>query len=226
MTPSRSERSARRRRVVAGPRAMGAMAALLAAAAGCAHPATIAEQARQFPAFTGLDLGPGFSAELRAGGPFAVAVRGDARFLPYVITTVERGSLVVRMSELVAVRPEAPMAVVVRLPSVDRLVVNGSQLRAAGLAGESMTLTATSGSRVQVDGVNGQQLVLSVRDRSTVRITGTVDLLQAEVFGASQVEAQRLEAARATVAVTPDARLQLNRRRPPAPGPASRDEPG
>jgi hypothetical protein len=189
-------------------------ALLLAAPPGCAHQAVITEQARPIAGFTTLDLGPGLSAELQAGGAFAVSVRGDARFLPYVMTEVQGGALVVRMSDLVAVRPERPMLVSVRLPSVDGLVVTGSKLAAVGLSGARMTVTATAGSQVRVDAVSGQQLALSVRGRSSVHVAGRVEHLQAEVFGASELEAQRLEAARVTLAVTPDARLQLNRDSP------------
>jgi hypothetical protein len=202
---------------------LGLVCALaVAAAPGCAHqPALIDEQPRRLAGFTALDLGPGLAGEVHAGEPFAVSVRGDARFVPYVITELQQGALVVRMSELVAVRPEQPMAVIVRLPSVDRLVVAGSRLTAAGMSGEQMTVTATAGSSVDIDGVSGQRLALSVHGRSFVRITGSVEHLQAEVFGASQLEAQRLDAARVTVAVTPDARLHLNRDRPPAQAPVS-----
>lgn len=200
----------RRTRAAAGASGPYAVVALaMAVAAGCAHPAVISQQPRPLTAFTALDLGPGFTGEVLAGGAFSVVIRGDTRFLPHVMTRVEHGTLVVRMSDLVAVRPDQPMSVIVRLPSVDRLVVTGSQLNVTGLAGTSMAVKATAGSRVEAQGVSGLRLALTVADRSRLRITGTVDELKADVSGASQVEARHLQAGRASVAVTPDARLEL-----------------
>ena len=99
-------------------------------AAGCAvgHGGTwvkasgqIQEQSRALEGFTGLEVGPGFTAEVMAGEAFAVVVRGDAAFLPHVETRVEHGSLVVRLSDRVGVRPRTLLSVAVRMPSVDRL---------------------------------------------------------------------------------------------------------
>jgi hypothetical protein len=167
------------------------------------------QQQRPVEAFTGVEVGPGFTGEVLAGESFAVVVRGDSRFLPYLETRVEFGSLVVRMSDRVAVRPRTPLSVSVRLPHVDRLSVRGSQVNLTGLAGKSMALRVMSGSQVKAHGVRGQRLALTVGERSQVEIDGDVHELRAEVTGASEVRARQLHARSATVAVAPGARLEM-----------------
>src|SRR5215207_3373381 len=191
------------------------MAALLGLAltAGCGHQSgrwisgsgQIVEQPRALQGFTGVEVGPGFTCEVLSGETFAVLVRGDVRFMPYIETRVEHGGLVVRMSDLVAVRPRTPLVVTVRLPHVDRLAVTGSKVNLTGLAGQSMALRAMSGSDVSAHGVKGHRLVLTVGERSRMEIDGAVDELRAEVTGGSEVRARQLHAASATVAVAPGA---------------------
>ena len=169
----------------------------------------IQEQTRALEGFTGLEVGPGFTAEVMAGEAFAVVVRGDAAFLPHVETRVEHGSLVVRLSDRVAVRPRALLSVAVRMPSVDRLGVIGSQISLTGLSGSSMALRAMAGSKLRAHGVRGHRLALTVGERSRVEIDGQVNELRAQVTGASEVHARQLHARSATVAVTPGARLEM-----------------
>jgi hypothetical protein len=194
--------------------------ALLAAAvaSGCgtqsgrwlkASGAVIEEQRRPAQGFTGVEFGPGFTGEVLSGESFAVVVRGDSRFLPYLETRVEFGNLVVRMSDLVAIRPRTPLSVSVRLPTVDRLSVAGSQVSLTGLAGESMALRAMDGSQVKAHGVRGKKLLLTVGERSQMEIDGDVTELRAEVTGASEVRARQLRAQSAKVAVAPGARMEM-----------------
>jgi hypothetical protein len=195
------------------------IAALLgvALAAGCGHESgrwisgsgQIIEQPRDLQGFTGVEVGPGFTCEVISGETFAVVLRGDARFMPYIETRVEHGSLVVRMSDLVAVRPRTPLSVAVRLPQVDRLAVTGSKVNLTGLAGRSMALRAMSGSQVSAHGVRGHRLALTVGERSRMEIDGAVDELRAEVTGGSEVRARQLHAVSATVAVAPGARMEI-----------------
>jgi hypothetical protein len=167
------------------------------------------EQQRPIQDFTGVELGPGLTAEVLSGESFAVVVRGDSRFLPYLDTRVEFGSLVVRMNDMVAVRPRTPLSVTVRLPHVDRLSVTGSQVSLTGLSGDSMALRVMSGSQVKAHGVRGKRLAMTVGERSQVEIDGNVAELRAEVTGASEVRARQLRAQSAKVAVAPGARLEM-----------------
>lgn len=199
------------------PTALIAPLMALALTGGCATPGgrilqgsgEIIEQQRPVQDFTGVEVGPGFTGEILSGETFAVVVRGDSRFLPYVETRVEFGSLVVRMSDLVAVRPRTPLSVSVRMPNVDRLSVFGSQVSLTGLAGESMAVRVMSGSQVKAHGVRGKRLALTVGERSQVEIDGNVTELRAEVTGASEVRARQLRAQSAKVAVAPGARLEM-----------------
>src|SRR5688500_351196 len=105
----------------------------------------VVDQSRPLNVFTAVEVGPGFDAEILAGESFAVVVRGDRSFLPYVDTRVERGILQVRMDDRVGVRPRTPIGLTVRLPRLEALAVTGSQVAAMGLAGHSMKLTALGG---------------------------------------------------------------------------------
>ncbi len=167
------------------------------------------EQQRPARDFTGVEFGPGFTGEVLSGETFAVVVRGDSRFLPYVETRVEFGSLVVRMSDMVAVRPRTPLSVSVRLPHVDRLSVSGSQVSLTGLAGDSMAMRVMSHGQVKAHGVRGKRLALTVAEYSKVEIDGEVHELRAEITGRSDVRARQLHAKSAKVAVAPGARLEL-----------------
>jgi hypothetical protein len=194
------------------------IAPLLAAAlaAGCANHSgrvlqgsgEIAEQRRPVQDFTGVEFGPGFTGEVLSGERFEVVVRGDRRFLAYVDTRVEFGSLVVRMSDMVAVRPRTPLSVSVRVPHVDRLSVTGSQVNLTGLSGDTMALRVMSGGLVKAH-VRGKRLAMTVGERSRVDIDGHVQVLRAEITGASEVRALQLHARSATVAVAPGAKLEL-----------------
>ena len=193
------------------------LAMALAGAAGCAHQPTgrvlasgrTALQPRILNGFTGLQIGPGFVVEVITGEPFAVTVRADESFQPYVETVVESGTLVVRMNERVGGRPRTPLAVSIRAPSVDEIEVADSQMTVTGLSGPSMRVTARH-SRLRADGVKGAELFLTVEDHSNVHITGAVEKLRAQVSGGSQVEARQLQAVSAIVDVAPGARLELS----------------
>jgi Putative auto-transporter adhesin, head GIN domain len=188
----------------------------VALAAGCANQSgrvlqgsgEIAEQRRPVKDFTGVEFGPGFTGEVLSGERFEVVVRGDRRFLSYVDTRIEFGSLVVRMSDIVAVRPRTPLSVSVRVPHVDRLSVTGSRVNLTGLSGDTMALRVMSGSQVRAH-VRGKRLAMTVGERSRVDIDGHVQVLRAEISGASEVRALQLHARSATVAVAPGAKLEL-----------------
>ena len=198
---------------------LATLAPLATTAAACSHTARqegrlmasgrTVDQSRPLGAFHGVEVGPGFTAEVLAGEAFAVVLRTDEAFLPWVDTRVERGVLVVRMDERVGSRPRTPIAVTVRLPRLETLAVDGSQVTATGLGARTMKLTATGGSRVRADGVRGERLALEANEGSTVRLTGEVGQLRAEVFGGSQVEALQLQAVSAIVDVQPGARLEM-----------------
>ena len=187
-----------------------------ALAAGCANHSgrilqgsgEIIEQRRPAKDFTGVEFGPGFTGEVLSGESFEVVVRGDRRFLTYLDVKVEFGSLVVRMSDMVAVRPRTPLSVSVRVPHVDRLSVTGSQVNLTGLSGDTMALRVMSGGHVKAH-VRGKQLAMTVGERSHVDIDGHVQVLRAEITGASEVRALQLHARSATVAVAPGAKLEL-----------------
>lgn len=184
---------------------------------GCAHPTgqwvkasgQVVDEVRPVTAFTALELGPGFNAEVLAGEQFAVTLRGDAAFLAHVRTRVEHGSLVVRLSDRVGVSPRSLLSVSVRMPQIDKLSVIGSKINITGLSGDTMALRVMSGSQVRAHGVRGKRLALTVGERSRVEIDGSVSELRAEVTGTSEVRARQLQAKSAKVAVAPGAKLEM-----------------
>ncbi|HEY0190628.1 MAG TPA: DUF2807 domain-containing protein [Kofleriaceae bacterium] len=141
-----------------------------------------AHQARQVPAFHGVELAGTMGVEVVAGKPGAVELVGDAELFGLVSTTVKDGVLVID-TRFPKDAHNIHMHAVVSVGDVSSLMVSGTgSIKASNLASPTLSL--------------------SLPGTGHLKVAGTAGALRVEVAGTGSVSAQQLVAKSVVVAMS------------------------
>jgi hypothetical protein len=138
---------------------------------GSGVPAT---QARDVPAFHGVELAGSNNVVIRVGEPQSVVVRADDNLLKRVTTKVRSGTLVIANTPG-SFTTRSPMIVEVAAPTLDAVTLSGS-------------------GNILVDGVEAGSLKVRVPGSGTLTGSGTAMRLDVSVSGSGSVQLMRLVA--------------------------------
>lgn len=152
----------------------------------------LGQQQRTLAAFDHIVLQGSFTLKVRVTGQNLCTVSGDENLLDEVVTQVEDGELLI--APKTALQLKQPM------------VIN---LEVADLAG----VTAEGAHRVEIDDLLCPAFVLTLEGACSARLAGFASLLEAELSGASTLEAEHLECCDASVVAngTTVAKLQVKK---------------
>ena len=142
--------------------------------------------------FERLAVQGAFQVQVAIGSPTSVVVRGDENLLQHVRTLVRDGSLEIRQQR--NLRPDVPLSIEVRVPSLRSLAVSGS-------------------SAVELDGVQEAELELRASGSSVLRARGRAEHLRAECSGACRLELDELVVETARVELSGSCRAELRTER-------------
>jgi hypothetical protein len=148
-----------------------------------------ATQARSVPSFTGVDLAGANNVLVHVGARQSVVVHADSNLLGRVTTRVRSGKLVIGTTPG-NLSAESPMFVVVSVPSLDRL-----RLQGAG--------------NISVTGINSRTLTVALPGSGNIDAGGTTSKLHVTISGEGTALLRRLIADDATAAVSGDGTIML-----------------
>ena len=115
-----------------------------------------ATQARSLPPFTGVDLAGANNVVVRVGARQSLIVHADSNLLRRVTTQVSSGSLVIGNTPG-TVNARSPMYVVVSVPSLDALTVQGSgNISVTEINSASLTVQLPGSGTIQADGTTAR----------------------------------------------------------------------
>ncbi len=122
-----------------------------------------------------------FRVQVAVGGAPSLSITTDDNIMPFVVTSVEDGTLVIRLTE--KVKPSDANDVKIRAESLSRLSVVGA-------------------ADVMIRDVAGPKFTLTVEGAGSATVTGAVDALALKVDGAGRIAALGLEAKSVDVSLT------------------------
>jgi hypothetical protein len=140
--------------------------------AGSGVPAT---EVRQVAPFDGVELAGSNNVLIRVGGKQSVVVRADDNLVGRVTTRVQSGTLVIG-NTAGSFTTKSPMSVVVDVPSLEALTLDGS-------------------GNIEVNGIRAENLQVSLPGSGTFTGSGSVTRLDVSVSGSGTVRFAELVAA-------------------------------
>jgi len=132
-------------------------------------------------AFEAVHFVGAFTVDVAVGKPSSVAITTDDNIMPLITTTVEGGTLVVRLTE--HVKPSQSNLVKITVPSLVRLAVEGA-------------------ASAKITDIAGPSFEFSSSGAGEVTATGAVDELTFHVSGAGSIDALGLEAKAVKVSIS------------------------
>ena len=197
-------------RFAAAPLLFALFAALPCAAetlVGSGHPASAR---REVSGFDGLSVSVPARVELVQGTVEAVSVTADDNVLPRVRTFVDHGVLRVRFPSGLSVRPRTPIAVTVHARSITSIVLAGSaHLTAPRLEADRLAVELAGTAAITLPGIAARRLSVHTSGHCHAMAAGRVERFELHMAGAGEVNAARLEAARASVRIAGSAQVAL-----------------
>nr|WP_320116744.1 DUF2807 domain-containing protein [uncultured Desulfuromonas sp.] len=152
----------------------------------------LGQQQRSLTAFDHIVVQGSFTLKVSVTGENHCTVSGDENLLDEVVTQVDNGELLI--APKTAVKFKQPMVI---------------SLEVAELGG----VTAEGAHRIEIDGLLCPAFVLTLDGACSARLAGFASLLEAEVLGASTLEAEQLECCDASITAngTTVAKLQVKK---------------
>lgn len=174
---------------------------------GSGHPATTR---REVTGFAGLSVSVPARVELVQGADEGVSVTADDNVLPRVRTFVDHGVLRVRFPSGLSVRPRTPIAVTVHARSIGSIVLAGSaHLTAPRLETDRLAVELAGSAAITLPQVAARRLSIHTSGHCHAMAAGRVGRFELHMAGAGEVNAARLEAARARVRIAGSAQVAL-----------------
>jgi hypothetical protein len=132
-------------------------------------------EVRETEPFLGVDVGGAIHAEVIVGQPQSIEISGDDNIVPFIITDVRDGTLVIKTDHRGRMRPKERLMVTIVTPELQRLDVSGA-------------------CDVEVEGLEAGEFNVDISGASQVAVSGRCDQLVAGISGASELQAVGMEA--------------------------------
>jgi Putative auto-transporter adhesin, head GIN domain len=172
--------------------------AALLATAGCAYEVgdgRIETQAREVDvAFSRAAFHSGFRAHF-VPGPRAVSITTDSNLLPLVETTVEEGTLIVRLRPDAVISTDFGLSAIVVTEEVLGVEGHGgSRVTVSASPGDRFVAWASGGSALEISALDARQLEADGSGGSTLTAAGSASAIRLAASSGSQLDAQSISA--------------------------------
>jgi len=161
---------------------------VLALAACKTGSGTLGQETREVTGFDAIEVGNAFQVSVQVGPPAKLELRGDDNLVPEIRAEVVDSTLHIELPGRVMTK--LPLEAIITMPSL-------------------VSLDASGATTVTVGGVEGKHLEVEVSGASHVVLGGTVEGLDAEVSGASTLEAQTLSTQGAKVEASGSSKAEV-----------------
>ncbi len=132
--------------------------------------------------FHRIEINGGCDVALTVGSPASLTLTADDNLLPYLVTEVRDGALVVEMKSG-SYAPTTAMKLVATVPALDAMIVRGS-------------------SDAVLNGLTGERFTVQISGSGDVRASGKVGAVAAKITGSGDLRLLDLEAREAVVEVS------------------------
>jgi hypothetical protein len=141
-----------------------------------------------------VELTGPFNLTLRQGPAPKIEVRGEQRVLANVDTSLDGDTLHIAPRGIL-LRHRQPIEVLVTLPALQSLHVNGSgDHTVSGFAGERLELAMDGSGDLELTGGNSESVVAEVLGSGSMTLVGATRALSAQVRGSGDLDARHLRA--------------------------------
>lgn len=165
---------------------------------------------RPATAFHALSVSVPSRVDLTQGDAEGLTIEADDNVLARIESNVEDGVLRIRFPEGLVVHPRTPIRIAVRLRSVDAVTLAGAvRLEAPALEVDRLRLRLAGSSSARLGKIAARGIRLETSGHCHAMAAGTADDLELRVSGAGEINAARLEARHARVAIAGSAQLAL-----------------
>ena len=148
-----------------------------------------ATQTRSLPPFTGVDLAGDNNVVVRVGARRTVVVHADSNLLRRVTTRVRSGRLVIGTTPG-NLSAKSPMFVTVRVPTIDRVSLEGD-------------------GNISVTEIKSRKLAVALPGSGNIHATGTAGKLEVTISGEGTALLRQLVARDANAALSGDGTIML-----------------
>ena len=156
-----------------------------------------AEETREFPEYTGIDVNGPFEIKLVYGKPGLVILEGEANLLALTIVENKESKLFIAASYNHLLKPSHDRKITIRIPyrKIETIMLtgSGSVYAARTLTGETLEL-GVDGSGIIRLGANVAAVKACVIGQGRIILNGHTGILKCAVAGAGSIKACGLEA--------------------------------
>jgi hypothetical protein len=175
--------------------ASGALLANAVFTEGVTGSGTPATEDRPISNATEVVISGSSDVELIRGDMPGVRVTADDNILPLLETISQNGKLTFQTKSGFNIHPVTPIKYVVTLPGLEKLTLSGTgNVRAAGLAGDSITVKLSGAGKATLDNIACKTFNLTLSGVGSARLMGQVEKLVVKVSGAGNIDARDLKA--------------------------------
>lgn len=169
-----------------------------------------ASEERTVSGFTALAVTIPAQVELVQGEAEGATVTADDNVVRAVRTVVRAGALHVDFPPGLVVHPRTPIRLVVRARTIDSISLAGAaRIEAARLASDRLSVDLSGTAQAVLPELAAQRLSLHTSGHCHAMAAGSVEALELRMSGSGEVNAARLEAARASVRISGSAQVAL-----------------
>lgn len=163
---------------------------------------TIRTQARPATGFTAVALGLPAQVDIKQGNAEGVTIEADDNLLPLIETTVQHGSLEIKLPRNTLLIPSKPIKVVVQAKQIDSLAIGGSGTIAAdALKAARLQLDLGGSGAFDIRGLRADHVVVAVGGSGNVTLAGMAGRASIAIGGSGNVDAASLVADEAEVSI-------------------------
>lgn len=158
----------------------------------------IKEETRSVPAFTGVEVSGGITADVTVGPEQKVILSADENLLPLLRTRVVDG--VLRVDHEGSIRSNNTIKLTVVTPKLDRLGGSGGCTVHAKLGkSPKLKLDGSGGTEMQIAGIDTDALDLDMSGGVTAVLQGTAKKANLDLSGGVELHAKKLQIADAVI---------------------------
>jgi hypothetical protein len=170
------------------------------------------KQARSVETFSRVEINGPFDASVSIGTTPSLTVNGDAAILPWVISSVKDGQLVVSIRSGIRPHYAARVALTITAPKLATLIGNNhAQLQIKELKADKLTVGLDNHSSLTATDMQiKQSTVITLNNHSRVSIDGTTQQFILNGGNHSVIKADDYEAKSASVTLSNHSRAKLS----------------
>ena len=159
-------------------------------------------ETRAVSGFTGVSLGTVGSVEIEQGNSEGVTIEADENILPYILTTVDRGTLQIRWDKVARTDGNLRIKIIVRAININSLAVGGSgTIRAPRLQTTNLNASVGGSGNISIEALAAKKLSTAIGGSGTFTASGAAETFNISIGGSGMVRSKALMAEKVSVSV-------------------------